>query len=43
MIKVNVSGTVVSVVTMYELMKARGYGKIVRLFFMWCEGKRGLT
>ncbi|KAH9476371.1 putative oxidoreductase YxjF [Psilocybe cubensis] len=28
MINVNVSGTVTSVLTMYELMKSRGYGKI---------------
>lgn len=32
MINVNVSGTVTSVLTMYELMKSRGYGKIVRIY-----------
>jgi hypothetical protein len=29
MINVNVTGTVAAVITMYELMKERGYGKIV--------------
>lgn len=32
MINVNVSGTVASVLTMYELMKERQYGKIVGHF-----------